>query len=616
MLRGGRRAWATMLAAVVGSSLLWAAQPAGPARPDKDEPSLADGVPGRIKTVLDQLEKDADFDAATGKLGGLLAELGARADAGKVEPFVEAAFALRLVAQLGLSGSNADAVARLKFLRANDGLARAMAFAVRLGEEKPAEVYRVFDELRSKHADALARQANLTAAICVVFDRPLKRRLNENEVEAPGPADVFHYFAEHDGSLVFSVKKMPTELLIYMVDTTASIKEMEWALQRYKGDKVVGRRFGMIKYDDDHFYKGAEKKVTRAGYNLPNILKYGGVCIDQAYFAVAVGKAIGVPTTLARGAGGEGAHAWVGFFETGSRGADWNFRYGRYSSYQVVRGYVRDPQTGRVVADGHLSVLAELAGTSAADRRAAAALVEAARVLPVAKAPVPAAPDGAAPAGREIGVKGQLELLERALGIVPGHVPGWLLVGQLARSGAMTYEQKRYWANHLQKVCGRKYPDFSMLVLKPMIQTVEDTDKQNELWNACFKFFSYRKDLAAEIRMAQGAMWDKAGDDRNAGRCYEDVVERFVNDGPFVVEALKRTEAKLRDVGREKHICRLYGSAWAKCTKPYRGAPEWRKQSNWYRIGTMLAQRLADAGEEGKAREVQEEIARAIGAKR
>ena len=63
------------------------------------------------------------------------------------------------------------------------------------------------------------------------------------------------------------------------------------------------------------------KKVTAAGWSLPNILQHGGVCADQAYFAVTVGKSIGVPTAYTIGLGGEVGHAWVGFLQArGKRG--------------------------------------------------------------------------------------------------------------------------------------------------------------------------------------------------------------------------------------------------------------------------------------------------------
>lgn len=82
--------------------------------------------------------------------------------------------------------------------------------------------------------------------------------------------------------MFFGVRNVPAELLAWVVDTTAAIEEMQWALAKYRGDPAVGSRFFDIEYDYAAFKTGATKKVTEAGFNLPNILKHGGVCADQA----------------------------------------------------------------------------------------------------------------------------------------------------------------------------------------------------------------------------------------------------------------------------------------------------------------------------------------------
>ena len=614
MLSGGLR----MLLAVICVS----------AAPQSSAASPAGAASARIKAVLDELERTADFKRARGELANLLGQVAAWADAEAPEPFVEAAFAARLVGQLGdgrqriggsdlglppvVAGRRTDL---LKYLRANDRLARAMAFTVKPEEECPRPIYDLLDSLRRDGADKLDEYAYLVAAVCVVHEEPFIRRVSENEVRAPKAGDILRYFVANRQDMRFDLKQVAPELLIYVVDTTASIDDMNWALKRYKGEKNIGRHFFDIRYDNDHLLKGTEKKITQAGYTLQNIHKYGGVCVDQAYFAAGVGKALGVPTCCASGKSGIIGHTWVGFFESRDGRGVWNLRYGRYRDYRVVRGYIRDPQTGRRIPDAFLAVQAEAVTAGAANRYAAAALVDAADLLRDVWAagksfdPPPLAPAGVGTVRRrKAEPDAQLDLIRHALLRVPACERGWLLVGQIARSGKMTPEQMSYWSRQLRSTCGRQYPDFSMAVLKPMIESVADVARQNDLWNDCFRFFQGRKDLAAEIRLSQAAMWERAGDDRSAGRCYEDIVERYVNAGPFAITALEKSEQKLLELGLKRRVPRLYRMARAERDKPIPMHVELLRQSNWCRIGTMYARALAAAGEEGAARQVLNDI--------
>ena len=603
----------------------------------KTKPMLAEVVNPRIKVVLDELEKDGDFQKATAELRKLLGQVGAYATFGKPDPFVETAFALRLVSQLGDTGHprghrryrapadlpELDAKTRielLKFLRANDILARALAFTVRADLESPEAIYALLAKLRGAYGAKLRNYAYLTAAVCVVHDRPLSRRTNTREESIVDPMAVFDFFVTHQNRMLFGVQKVPPELLIYAVDVRVSIKEMKWALGRYQGDRNVGRRYFNIKYDYDHFRKGTEKKVARSGsYNLPGILKYGGVCVDQAHFAASVGKSIGVPTCQIHGRRGSVGHAWVGFFQVRGKKGVWNLKYGRYEQYTKLRGVLEDPQTRQKIPDDRLCVQAELLRTSTANRYAAIAYVDAARLMADAgdsiegSKPKPFDTDLRAGEVRTEPRKGdiasKLDLIERGLRYhTHGYVPGWLLLGELARTGEMDLAQKKYWASSLQSICGKEYPDFFIAVVKPMVETVKDIREQCALWDALYRFCRFRKDLAAEILMAEGEMWEKAGETKKAGKSYEQVLARHMNDGPFALTALEKTGEMLRELGKEKDVPRLYLAAWKKCRKPDKMAAQFTRYSNWFRVGVQFARILRDAGSDSQAAKVIREL--------
>jgi hypothetical protein len=388
---------------------------------------------------------------------------------------------------------------------------------------------------------------------------------------------------------------------------------MQWAVKKYAGNRNVGGLFFDIKYDYDHFADGDPKKVTVAGWNLPNILRIGGVCADQAYFSVSVGKAIGVPTAYVSARSSEVGHAWVGFLQSDGKTAWWNFNSGRYESYRGVRGNMQDPQTRRTVPDSTVALLAGVALVPELDRQYATAMSDAARRLiePTnSKKPFkPVTPNGVelAPA-REASTANALKLLEAGLTVCPAQVDGWRVVEKLADEGNLSLDDKRKWENVLYRLCGEKYPDFYLDILEPMIATVTDVNEQNALWNGAFKRFGSRPDLAASVRMSQAKMWLKAEKPEKAGQCYEDVIDRYANAGPFVVDALGRAEQILRKAKDGRRILMLYEKAWGQIEKPRDMAPEFARQSNYYRVGKLYAQRLQEAGLSNDAAKVRTAI--------
>lgn len=610
-----RRASISTQAAAIVATLLCAATtcPAQSTGSDGSTAALAQSIRQRAEHALDRLDADGDFTEARQTLDALLLEVAAYAPTDDKALYAEVACARRLVLQFDRLELT-DRLDRLRQIRRQPELARALAFNVDLQQDKLKPLYELLQRLRTAHRDAMAEHPNLATAICVVHDEPLARRINENRAIAPDPLAIFEYYIAHEDRMLFGVRDVPVELLVYVVDTTTGIDEMSWALERYAGDQNVGARFFDIAYDFEHLREAAPKKSTVAGWNLPNILKFGGVCADQAYFAVQVGKAIGVPTTYTVGRSGDVSHAWVGFLQAGHGRAWWNFNTGRYDAYQGVRGVVLNPQTRRHIPDSTVSLLADLIHASELDRHFAASATDAARLLGAcangdAAWPPPAPVDGTK-LQRGGSVDDQLDLLEAALRACPGYAPAWFAVRDLAQSGALTLDHKKKWASVLHRLCAQRYPDFEMAILEPMITSVDDVREQNALWNAAFATMAGRADLAAEIRMAQAEMWLHAGQPRQAGQCYEDVIRRYANAGPFIVTALRKAEQILIEHGEQRRVAALYAQAWARIDRPNDMAGPFTRQSNWYRVGRMYADRLDKAGMPRQAEDVRNALRR------
>jgi hypothetical protein len=570
--------------------------------------ALAFGTSPLSKTITDEakssldLAQQGDFAAARAAAQKNFDLAIAYGSNGDLDAFRTADLARRLINQLQPL-EPATRTDLLKYLRAHDELANALAFAAKDGNNIKG-VYTLLDRLRHERPAQVVEFANLTAAICVVRDRPLVRKINENTTTAADPVDVFDFYVSHESQMFFGLRGIPVDLLVYVVDTTATINDMNWALTKYAGTRNVGELFFKIDYDYDYFEGKAPKRVTVEGYSLPNILKFGGVCADQAYFATTVGKAIGVPTAYTTGASAESSHAWVGFLQMQGRTARWNFNSGRYEAFQGVRGNVADPQSNKRIADSYVSLLAESIGASAVARQNAVAMVDAARRLAGGKAadgtfsaPPSTQTSTSHITARSTGSQSKLDLIEMGLRQCPAYSPGWELVAELAGKGELTEAQKARWSDLVQQLCGQKYPDFTLAVLEPMVDTVADPAEQSRIWDAAFSKFQNRPDLAAEIRMHQAALWKKTGDLNKAGICYEDVIHRFINAGPFALRAVTGAEEILKQLGQESKVLDLYAGAAKLVAKPDQPmAPEFFQQSNFFKLREAYAKKLDEAG--------------------
>ncbi len=549
--------------------------------------------------------------------------------------FMEVAGVRRIMRLLDAAAEEAQPTL-LALLRDQRQLGMTVGFTVAEHDDM-AKVAEVLANLHTELGDKVTRAPNLTAAICVVFDQDQTRRWSDGYIEPDTPERIFTYYAAMSSKLVFDLENTPPGLLVWMVSTPAKGEELVWAMGEYRARDEVGDRFFEIEYDYDHFSRGEPKKVAEYGYTLPNIKEHGGVCAEQAYFAANVGKAIGVPATYVRARGASMGHAWVGYLEKRGRRVAWNFNHGRYRDYQNIKGEIKDPTSGKTVADGVVGLTAELYGTSDAERFVAVAMTDAARrlaslgapptepwVIPsrieAAASPSPESEEDAGPENRrttladetsvtlkprEASVQAQLGLIIEGQKACPSYARGWFTVRDMATEGKLDLEQKKYWAGAVEKMCGSKYPDFTLALLKPMIQTVEDVAQQDALWDSVERLFRRRPDLRAEVLVARAAMWEKQGENDRAGRCYERVIQRHINDGPFVIDALENTARMLKSLGKADRIPSMMQQAWKRCNLPgTTAAAEFATQSNWYRIGMMYASALTEAGRDAEAREV------------
>ncbi len=571
----------------------------------------------RIKEILGSLAENGEFGIAGKQLGRLEDQVIAYMPRNGLTALRHADFARRLVSQLSSISNHQHRMKMLKFLMANHELAATMVFLNAPGQQNVAQVYHRLASMRRALGPMVVAYPNLTAAICAVLYKPLTMQINENTVHSPNPVALFKYYVRYQRAMYFGIRNVPARLLIYVVDSCSSIRSMTWALNKYHGDSMVGQLFFSVPYDYSTYLHGTKKEVDIKGYNLPNILQYGGVCADQAFFASQVGKAIGVPTAYDIGMSSVVGHAWVGFLQQVGNQAAWNFNIGRYSEYRGVVGVVQNPITRRHEPDSFMSLSGQYIGTTQHQRWNAVVLTDAAlRLLAISAThgsfsppALPANVYGHTAKALDNSVSAQLSLLKRAVNQCDGYAESWMLVGYLASKGKLTMAEKTLWTGALMRLCGQRYPDFAMAVVQPMILSVKNPIKQNRFWNRAFRIFAPRRfDLAAQVRMMQARLWRKAGHLNRAGTYLMDVINQYANAGPFILTALHQAVDILRQQKHSNRITKLYEVTWSRIQAPPRMADPFMHESNWYQVGKLLESRLREQGQTLMADKVRREL--------
>jgi hypothetical protein len=477
--------------------------------------------------------------------------------------------------------------------------------AMALNEKDDVEkVAALASKLWKSEGSRLNEYATLGAAICVVHDHEVFEQANENKVTADDPLKLFAFFANNESRLPLGLKNVPVQLLVLVVDATAKVPELQWAMNKYRGDRMVGLRFGEIQYDTEHFRTGAPKKVTQEGLTLQNIAKHGGVCIDQAYFAANVGKANGIPSVIMRAKSAEVGHAWISYLSWNGQTAFFDSTQGRYPEYRAVVGFVNDPQTGERVPESELELRAALALTPADKRQRAIALEDAGYALAAKLVP---RDEGMAmdASGRAIHARLRPEMVTRVLAISeaaanlsPGSARAWRLGVAIGVTGSWTDAQRNRWGEAILNTLGDGYAACAVECLIRVISSVSDLDQQNDMWNWLLLSIKHNGDLASLVRFNQAEMFERDHTPEKAWECYESILKMYADTSPMAVSAAQRMLVLLKENGKTiGEGAAILGKAWANTTPPRSLNPAFASQSNWFRIGKLYRIALKDAGQ-------------------
>jgi hypothetical protein len=380
---------------------------------------------------------------------------------------------------------------------------------------------------------------------------------------------------------------LPWELAVFVVDNVVSQDEVAWAVQRYGGRGAIGACYFDVPYDYNVLTTGAHRMIDGTDYTLMNLVRVGGICGDQAYFASNVARSLGVPACMAIGLGGamEGtAHAWVGYLEVKGSHVAWNFSEGRYAEMQFWRGAVQDPRTRDRITDSDVALLAELLNTTPENRVLSSALCKAADLVEPER---------------------RADVYTRAVNLSPGNRDAWALLARLGAERKLSDAQMTKAMQVVAKFAAKAYPDFAYETIKTL-NSGRGAEQQVKALKDARALFGQRPDIQASIRLAEGDLLKDQKKPAQAMGIYTEVLQRYNNAGPIVLEALDRLDALLREHNELAKLASIYKDVWQRFPQPTRGG--YIRSTPFYLVAERYMSLLKEIGDAPEAARVQQRL--------
>lgn len=450
----------------------------------------------------------------------------------------------------------------------------------------------ILTALRVDMAETLEQFPDLTTAVCLVWDTPLKKyeesRAKASDVDRARV--LMNFYVSNHAQLQFDPQRLPWQLATYLVDNVVSDEEIDWAQQRYSQRSAIGAVYFDVPYDYETFFgtntARPDQTATRA-YTLPNLVISGGICSDQAYFATMVARSVGVPAVQAAGRGGTGeaAHAWVGYLNQQANDVHWDWEQGRYPEYQFFKGRVLDPQSREPLTEADVSLLAELYSTPVVKRIGSIAIQRSIDLVEESQQP---------------------KALMQAINLSPGNRQAWVGLADLASRLKLTDQQHQQLREAVVKYAAREYPDFAFAVLTKAISG-RGTKQQITLLNELRPIFdANRPDLQADLMAARGNLLMKDQQSNQALAEYGEAISQYGNFGPIAMELLPHIDALLRPMGELNRLADIYQFVWERLSQPEVSA--YVRTTPFYMIGEQYETILHQIGDEQTASRVRSRL--------
>lgn len=378
----------------------------------------------------------------------------------------------------------------------------------------------------------------LILALSVVWDRPQRPPMH-NQMGSeilPYNADIgnlYKYFKQlyASGDSKIAYNQLSVRDLVFVVETPVPLSELQWAREHVKGVlKDWGEKFYSIEYDYGRI-QDQKFKWPNGPYTLERVQKLGGICVDQAYYAVITARAFGIPAIYFHALGASGGHAWFSFMKAPG---EWELDVGRYSVQGYTTGFAVDPQTNRRMTDHDVVYACERAGKTE-DCEKADEYISIAYVL-----------------------RGEKEharsCTESARELVENYLPAWNLeMDILLSSGKL---QEAFWLFEEQRKVFKDYPDIvvaSAARIEAAMRAAGQDDQIEELKRLLNRSIDgERDDLERSLGLDKVMEIASSGDIKRARRKLEDLMENHVKDGSKAFVLIRRYLSLTKDTGQTK----------------------------------------------------------------
>ena len=394
-----------------------------------------------------------------------------------------------------------------------------------------AQAAKIFEDLRSIDPERVTKYAHLATAIAVVYDQPAMATREVGIIiwgvaagQFPPPVayrDIYDYYSNPPKSRRFAYppNKLPWPMQVYIIDNGVAAKERAWAHKKFNRGVQVGDLYRRVTYDRDKVAKQKSRLGTRA-YTLKNLLRYGGVCGDQAYFASRVAKCFSVPAMSVRGVNRYGNnHAWLGYLTSYKGRAMLHFS-GRYLRDYYYTGDVQNPQTGGTILDRHVAMMFDGLSVSYEKYELTRILIRLADQLQRDEPDLSVA------------------LVEGALDANPYMPKGWRVLMAHFRTKTLTKQQALRWFNIMLKVL-KKHPDMTFECLKTFLASYPQKNfaSRRKLYSQALNLYTGRPDLQFKLLLDLANEMVAADQKPQALKMLIGPIVRYAKEGSVIIPA-------------------------------------------------------------------------------
>jgi hypothetical protein len=446
--------------------------------------------------------------------------------------------------------------------------------------DPPERVLEVLRALRADHRERIEEFPELAAAVCVVWDAHERFGGDPTaeetvKIDPAEPSRVFGHFVRAADRLAFDPRKLPLDLLAYVVDIHLTQPEIDWA-NRYGARPSVA--FFAVPFREGVYYErratiapaaidgavAVDPDFNKNSYILPNILRRGGSVSDAAYFAAEVARANGIPAAACVSTIENPVAAWTGFLQAGAR-PTWDATSARHAQHMPWIGFAQDPQTYEWRSEAELTVLGGVAATSQRDRLTSMALFKSSDMLPVDQ---------------------RAEMMRRAISLMPANRQAWYALADLAAEKKFDESQMKPIDELMKEQLDRRWPEFATVLRLRAIKGRGTLEFDSGI-NKAADTVRDRPELLTMVRLAQV---ERYRDDKKYKESIELLVKLLQRQPPLSAPSAWAVMLQLDDLlHRENDLPRLneiYRVVFAAMPKPnpsyhMRTTPYWRMGSKY-----------------------------------